>query len=232
MSSATRPFSALATLMALQLQAARQQQPVDLVVVGNQQAGAALSHGADPSSAAAATCVLRLRAHRCRWRRPGSAALSSSSRACAPSAVAPKVWALVFSECAARRKRSACARRRSALRSSANIGGASSKNVSTSSTTKSRAPAAGEGVVMWPCSSREALTRRSRRVSSLVSASLTAPGVARGVCVRASTSCIDADRLGHVVVHAGGQAHLAVALHRVGGHGDDARPLAAAELRA
>ena len=37
---------------------------------------------------------------------------------------------------------------------------------------------------------------------------------------------IHADRLGDVVVHAGGEALLAVALHGVGGHRDDARALA------
>ena len=42
---------------------------------------------------------------------------------------------------------------------------------------------------------------------------------------------LDADRLGHVVVHARGQAFLAVALHGVGGHGDDARTGARLPLR-
>ena len=47
-------------------------------------------------------------------------------------------------------------------------------------------------------------------------------------CSSASTSALDADRLGDVVVHARGQARLAVALHRVGGHRDDARAAAVA----
>ena len=39
---------------------------------------------------------------------------------------------------------------------------------------------------------------------------------------------VDAYRLGEVIVHAGRDAHLAVALHRVGRHRDDARALAGA----
>ena len=55
------------------------------------------------------------------------------------------------------------------------------------------------------------------------------PGRARGGRGGSAESLdqrIDPDRLDHVVVHAGGQARLAVALHRVGGHRDDARALA------
>ena len=53
----------------------------------------------------------------------------------------------------------------------------------------------------------------------------------RGTAYERLDQPLDADRLGEVVVHAGGEAHLAVALHRVGGHRDDARPRRAAPAR-
>ena len=59
-----------------------------------------------------------------------------------------------------------------------------------------------------PCRSSE---RRVRRRS--------------GATAQRLRQLLDADRLGHVVVHAGGEARLAVALHRVRRHRDDARPL-------
>ena len=56
--------------------------------------------------------------------------------------------------------------------------------------------------------------------------------LARRDAVKRAHELLDADRLGQVVVHAGGEAQLAVALHRVGGHRDDARPLAVGATRA
>ena len=47
-------------------------------------------------------------------------------------------------------------------------------------------------------------------------------GVA-GATLERGSQLADLDRLADVVVHAGGEAGLAVAVHRVGGHGDDAR---------
>src|SRR5512137_1018172 len=84
--------------------------------------------------------------------------------------------------------------------------GASCRKVSISSTTKS-APAVA-------CSS----AKRAGSMAEVMSCSL--------ACLHAVErldQLLDADRLGDVVVHAGGQAHLAVAGHGVGGHRDDAR---------
>ena len=50
---------------------------------------------------------------------------------------------------------------------------------------------------------------------------------ASGTAVQRLDQPLDADRLGQVVVHARLQAHLPVALHRVGRHGDDAQAVAA-----
>jgi hypothetical protein len=47
----------------------------------------------------------------------------------------------------------------------------------------------------------------------------------RGDLVQRLHQCLDPDRLGEVVVHPGGEALVAVAGHRVGGHRDDARAL-------
>ena len=102
--------------VALQLEAARQQQPVDLVVVDDQQARRPLSqltHGAAPSaprrraripassasSGAPSAAPHRRRGRRARARAP-----------CAPSASAPKVLLFDLSECAARRNASASPR--------------------------------------------------------------------------------------------------------------------------
>src|SRR5262249_38004577 len=134
----------------------------------------------------------------------------SMSRALAPRARAPKVLALVFSEWAARRNGSA-APAASAARSSAIICGASSRKVSTSSTTKS-APA-------LACSSANTVRSMVSGISDVL---------ARGGAGERIDECVDADRLREVIVHAGGQALVAVALHRVGRHRHDARPRAIA----
>ena len=94
--------------------------------------------------------------------------------------------------------------------------GASPRKVSTSSRTKS-APA----VVL-----------RSSKVATIDDRCLPCQRLPRaGTCVQRLDQALDADRLGDVIVHAGGEAHVAVALHRVGRHGDDARPFAPAIAR-
>src|SRR5262249_21483294 len=140
---------------------------------------------------------------------------SSSAFAFAPSSSAPKVLLLDLSECAARRKRSA-SRAPSAVRRSAIIVGASSKNVCTSSATNS-APAVScrplnvaRSIVSWPMSVCLPLRKEGK---------LLAEGL-YPVC------------FGYVVVHSRLHAHLAVALHRVRGHRHDMRPLARAPARA
>ena len=97
-------------------------------------------------------------------------------------------------------------------RSSASMRGASSRKVSTSSATKSA-----------PARVLAARRRSSRSIDRLVHAQRSSRA---GTLSQRLDQPVDADRLGQVVVHAGGEAHLAVALHRVGGHRDDARALA------
>ena len=213
-SSATRPFSAQRDAMALQLQAARQQQAVDLVVVDDQQARAVLSHGAAPSapprrarySSSSAASAAASRAL-------GIEALSSSSRASAPSRECAEGVAVRLE------------RVRRAPKAFGVAGGAA----------RGAARPACAALLRGTCPPARRRTRRRRVLQlgedggidrRLVPCQRTSSRPARASS--ASTSCVDPDRLGHVVVHARGQAHLAVALHRVGGHRDDARALAGA----
>src|SRR5262249_22156314 len=140
---------------------------------------------------------------------------SSRLFAIAARDVAPKVLLLDLSECAVRRKRSASFAA-SAPRRSPNMCGASSRNVSTNSRTKS-APA---------------VVFRSSKTARSMGASAMSAAPAGGYVVERLDQPLDADGLGEVVVHAGGEAHVAVALHRVGGHCDDARPVARPPARA
>ncbi len=131
-------------LVALLLEAAREQQPVDLVVVDDQEPGRSVlhfTHRAGPS-APPPRANIPASAHRAPSGPPpapnrGRPARSDLAIAARPSA--PKVLLLDFSECAARRNLSASFAARE-LRMSESIVGASSRKAFTSSFTKS-APA-------------------------------------------------------------------------------------------
>src|SRR4029077_16609460 len=130
------------------------------------------------------------------------------SRAIAPSLSAPKVRLFDLSECAARRNRSASPAA-SAARRSCCIRGASLRKVSTSS----------------PTNSAPAVCCSASKVARSIVVSLMSSVLAWLHLVQRLDQPVHADRLGQVVVHSRVHAHLAIALHRVGGHGDDARPL-------
>ena len=143
-SSATRPFSASATLCPCNSQRAREQQPVDLVVVDDQQACAALSHGAASFSAAAARAYSASSASRraASCGRVGAHAGRVPGRAPARPASVHRRYGCSTSANARHGGSGRRRRRQRAARSSASIAGASCRKVSTSSTTKS-APGGG-----------------------------------------------------------------------------------------
>src|SRR3954463_1628260 len=95
-----------------------------------------------------------------------------------------------------------------AARNWASMAGASSRKVSTSSA----------------ANSSPTLRRSSANVGRSITERCTSGPLAWLHGVERSDEGFDTDRFGEVVVHPRGQAHLAVTLHRVGGHGDDARP--------
>ncbi len=217
-SSATRPFSARRDAVALQLEAALQQQPVDLVVVDDQQArGAvaalhALRSSGVPRRRARTRCASASERHR-RWpRRTGASPRRAPARApCAPKLQRAERVGVGLERVRGAPERVGVARRRRRRRSSSMQSPAPpARNASTSSATNS-APAVS-------CSSSNVARSIVRlvHVQSLL---------ARGTWFERLDQPLDADRLGQVVVHAGGEADLAVALHRVGRHRDDARAL-------
>ena len=96
--------------MPQQLEAARQQQPVDLVVVDDQQAGTVASAIAQGLQFGARHARIPLPARRAAASRPAIGVQAARARARAPArpaSVAPNVLPFDLSECAARRKRSA-----------------------------------------------------------------------------------------------------------------------------
>ena len=122
-----------------------------------------------------------------------------------------------LSECAARRKasRSASARAR---RSVAISSRASSTNVSISSATN--APPI---VAVSRSNAARSIARALARRRGRVMASASARAGRERAALERGHQLLDPDRLRHVVVHARRHAQLPVALHRVGGHGDDPR---------
>src|SRR5450432_3864446 len=117
----------------------------------------------------------------------------------APNVSAPNVRLLDLSECAARRNASALPSA-SVVRSSANIAGASSRNVSTSS----------------PTNSAPAVCCNDSKVAGSIVGALMSSVLPSIYLVQCLDHPIHADRLGQVIVHPGLDAHLTVALHRVG----------------
>ena len=213
-SSATRPFSADATLWPCSSRLRVEQQPVDLVVVDDQQARAVpRSRIAQLRQRRRPRARIRRRAHRARCavaaprpRPPVAPARAPARRACS----APNVLLFDLSECAARRKRSASSRGERAAQVGEHRRRLVEERVDELArrTRRRRCPAA-----------------RRRSARSIVGSRHVRLLACRHLVQRLDQP-LDADRLGEVVVHAGGEAHLAVALHRVGGHRDDARALA------
>ena len=185
-SSATRPFSADGNAVALQLEAARQEQAVDLVVVDHEQPRAAVSgrHARRKLRQRRGDArVFRARAHR--------AAASSTCRDAVgcrrapdrapsrPAPSAPNVLLLDLSECAARRKLIGVASGERAAAVLASISGASARNVSTSSRhelARRRSAASSSNVAL--------IDRRVRVMSSVLACcapgSAPRPGARRG----------------------------------------------------
>ena len=210
--------------VALQLEAARQQQAVDLVVVDDQQMRGPASQAAPQLTHVAIRSMLRQRANtpaparRVAARRSRSTFArppSSSSRAIAPSVSAPKVLLLDLSECAARRNLSASWAASAAAQIVEHRRRFLQKRVDE---------------LERKFGARGFLERFEGRAVDRGFAHHRS--FAGGYLIQRLDQTLDADRLGDVVVHAGGEAHVAVALHGVRRHRDDARPfLVAASAR-
>src|SRR5205814_2414445 len=65
----------------------------------------------------------------------------------------------------------------------------------------------------------------SSDVARSIAVSAMSAALAGGNLVQCLDQSLDANRLGQVIVHAGREAQVAVALHRIGSHCNDARPL-------
>ena len=219
-SSASRAVLGEDDGVSLLLEPAREQEPVDPVVVGDEDragGGSARVHAGDSERSAERASLERavllldpvdeLRRRR-RARRPSRAARASGTAPRTPAA--PSVAPFDFSVCAARRSSSAsCSsseRRRVAISAGASARKASITSPRNSSPPRSR---------RFPSAPSSRLTYRDRgRTAVAVRERLHA--------LQRGCELLGADRLRDVVVHPGGEARLAVLGHRVRRHRDDA----------
>ena len=207
----------------LQLEAAREQQAVHLVVVGDEQArrarGAIHAWRSSRERRGDARVLARERVERIARRASSARAspASSSSRAMAPRASGAEGVGVGLER----------------VRGAAEALGVAPASGARAGPPASRALPRGRCPPARPRTRRPAVSCRRLKVAgrSIVSRHVSRASL-RPHQVQGLDQPLHADRLGEVVVHAGGQAQVAVALHRVGGHGDDARALARPPARA